>query len=394
MNGFTYYAPTKVYFGPGTTDKAGEYLRAEGASRVLLHYGSGSAERSGALEAVRASLRAAGIPFVELGGVVPNPRLSLVREGIALGLKEKVDFLLAVGGGSVIDSAKAISCGLGEPDKDVWDLFCGKRTVRECLPLGTVLTIAAAGSEMSNSCVINRDDTLQKQGCKSDLFRCRFAVMDPRWTLTLPEWQTMSGCADILMHTMERYFTSGGNLDLTDALAEGLMKTVMRHARVLLRDPENLESRAEIMWAGSLSHNGLTGCGNGGNDFASHALEHQLSGRYDVTHGAGLCAIWPSWARYVVEECTGRFEQFALRVMEVAPGESPLQTAHRGIDAMEAFFREIHMPVNLRELGLHFTEEEILDMAHACADSYGGKRGSAKVLYEEDMAAVYRLANA
>ena len=392
MNDFVYYAPTRVYFGSGITKNVGAYCAMAGAKKVLLHYGSGSAERSGLLDTVRASLKEAGLEWRELGGVVPNPRLSMIRKGAALCLNEGIDFILAVGGGSVIDSAKAIGYALAEPDKDVWELFERKRQPAGCAPIGVVVTIAASGSEMSNSCVVTNDAVNEKRGCKSDHCKPRFAVLDPVLTLTLPEWQTMSGCADIMMHTMERYFTSRGNLDLTDALAEGLVRTVMRHTLILRDEPGNLGSRAEVMWAGSLSHNGLTGCGNGGDDFATHGMEHELSGFFDVTHGAGLCALWPSWARYVAADCTGRFEKFALNVMGVSPGGTPLETAMKGIDAMEDFFRRIRMPVTLKELGIDATDEVIDRMAASWVRAYGGKRGAARVLYEDDVRKIYRMA--
>ena len=392
MNQFTYYAPTKIYFGNGLAANIGRYTKEAGARKVLLHYGGSSAEKSGLLDTVRKSLAEAELSWVELGGVKPNPRLSLVREGAALCLRENVDFLLAVGGGSVIDSAKAIGYALGEPDRDVWELFTKKRQPKEGPPLGAVLTIAASGSEMSNSCVITNDETWEKRGCKSDSCRPDFAVLDPLLTLTLPHYQTMSGCADILMHTMERYFTSHGNMELTDALAEGLLRTVMRHTLILKNDPGNLDSRAEVMWAGSLSHNGLMSCGNGGDDFATHGIEHELSGFFDVTHGAGLCAIWPSWARYVVGDCTHRFERFALNVMGVKPEDTPLQTAMKGIDAAESFFRSIDMPVTLKELGIDATDEVIDRMCASWVRAYGGKRGSARVLFEEDVRRICRMA--
>ena len=392
MNDFVYYAPTRVYFGSGLTKNVGAYCVQAGAGKVLLHYGGGSAERSGLLDTVRESLKEAGLKWHELGGVRPNPRLSLIREGTALCQNEGIDFILAVGGGSVIDSAKAIGYALGEPDKDVWELFEKKRRPLACAPIGAVLTIAASGSEMSNSCVVTNDTVNEKRGCSSDYCKPRFAVLDPALTLTLPEWQTMSGCADIMMHTMERYFTPKGNLDLTDALAEGLVRTVMRHALILRDEPGDLKSRAEVMWAGSLSHNGLTGCGNGGDDFATHGMEHELSGFFDVTHGAGLCALWPSWARYVAADCVGRFEKFAINVMGVSPGGTPLETALKGIDAMEDFFRQIHMPVTLKELGIDATDDLIDRMAASWSRAYGGKRGAARVLYEDDVRKIYRMA--
>ena len=393
MNGdFTLYTPTKVIFGRKTEEKAGELVRAFGGSRVLIHYGGGSVVRSGLLDRVKASLDAAGVFHVELGGVVPNPQLSKVYEGIELAKANDVDFILAVGGGSVIDSSKAIAYALAEPEFDVKDLYEHTRKAKASLPVGAVLTIAAAGSEMSDSSVISYGD--KKRGYNSDLCRPKFAIMDPELTLTLPDYQTCAGCSDILMHTMERYFTNGSKMEITDALAEGLLRTVMKYAAILHRDPLNYEARAEVMWASSLSHNGLTGCGNDGNDFASHRLEHELGALYGVTHGAGLTAVWSSWARYVYKNCLPRFVRFAVNVMGLAPAATDEETALSGIAAMESFFSSIGMPVTLPELlGRTVSEEEILTLAKNCALATGGKVGSAKVLYEEDMANIYRLAN-
>ena len=392
MFGFEHYTPTEVIFGKRAEERIGELLSARGARKVLIHYGGSSALRSGLIGRVKAALEASGIRYAELGGVVPNPHLSKVREGIALGLREEIDFILAVGGGSVIDSAKAISYGLAEPEKDVWELFEHKRKAKGFLPLASILTIAAAGSETSSSCVITNEQTREKRSYDDNLSRPLFTVMNPALTMSLPDYQTESGCTDILMHTMERYFTQGGNMELTDAIAEGLLKTVMKYAEILHRDPQNYEARAEVMWAGSLSHNGLAGCGSDGGDFASHRLEHELSGMFDVAHGAGLAAIWPSWARYVYQDCLPRFVRYALNVMGVPPQESDRATALRGIEAMEDFFRRIGMPTNLRELGIAPTEEQIRQMAESCARAAGGSKGSAKVLYQEDMAEIYRMA--
>lgn len=392
MFGFSYYTPTKVVFGRGAEAQAGKLVRAFGGSRVLLHYGGESAVRSGLLDRVRAALDGEGVFHVELGGVVPNPRLGKVREGAALAREHGVDFILAVGGGSVIDSAKAIAYALAEPEHDVWELFAHTRGAKACLSVGAVLTIAAAGSEMSSSCVLTNEETGEKRGYNNDLSRPRFALMDPELTMTLPDYQTQAGCTDIMMHTMERYFTQGGSMELTDELAEGLLRTVMKYALVLHTDPTNYEARAEVMWAGSLSHNGLTGCGNDGGDFTSHALEHELGGMFDVTHGAGLAAVWPSWARYVYQSCLPRFVRFAVRVMGVEPQESDEATALKGIEAMEDFYHRIGMPVNLRELGISPTDEQILRMAESCARAAGGQKGSARVLGQQDFAQIYRMA--
>ena len=392
MNGdFVQYTPTKVVFGYKTEEKAGELVRDFGGSRVLIHYGGGSVVRSGLLDRVKASLDKAGVFHVELGGVVPNPQLEKVYEGIELAKANGVDFILAVGGGSVIDSSKAIAYALAEPEFDVKDLYEHIRNAKASFPVGAVLTIAAAGSEMSDSSVISYEG--KKRGYNSDICRPKFAIMDPELTMTLPDYQTCAGCSDILMHTMERYFTNGHKMEITDALAEGLMRTVMKYAAILHKDPLNYEARAEVMWASSLSHNGLTGCGNDGNDFASHRLEHELGALYGVTHGAGLTAVWGSWARYVYQNCLPRFVRFAVNVMGVARAATDEGTAQLGIAAMEDFFRSIGMPVTIRELlDRVISEEEVLLLAKNCALATGGKVGSAMVLHETDMANIYRMA--
>ena len=391
MFDFQYYAPTRVVFGRGVEARTGSLLKELGAKRVLLHYGGGSAVKSGLLSRVAASLDEAGIAHTQLGGVVPNPRLSKVREGAKLAQEFGADLILAVGGGSVIDSSKAIGYAVAEPDRDVWEIYDRRRTPKACLPVACVLTIAAAGSEMSNSSVITNEDTGEKRGYRNDLCRVKLALMDPELTTTLPPYQTAAGCTDILMHTLERYFTQGGNMELTDQIAEGLMRTVMKNALILRDDPANYDARAEVMWASSLSHNDLTGLGANGMDFVSHGMEHELGGMVDVTHGAGLSAVWPSWARYVYRDCLPRFVKFARTVMDVE-GTSDEDTALKGIAALEDFFRSIHMPVTLKELGVEPTEEQILAMAASCARGAGGKKGTAKLLYEADMAEIYRMA--
>ncbi len=389
-NGFSYYAPTRIVFGRQTEMKVGELVKSHNGHKVLIHYGGGSALRSGLLDRIRSSLRSAQIGFVELGGVVPNPRLSLVYQGIELGRREKVDFLLAVGGGSVIDSAKAIAYGLAD-EGDVWDLYAHTRRARAAFPVGAVLTIAAAGSEMSDSSVITKEEGGIKRGYNDDLCRLKFAVMNPELTLTVSSFQTACGCVDIMMHTMERYFVNGGNLELTDRLAEGLLRTVKKYAEILHHDPQNYEARAEVMWAGSLAHNGLTACGTTGFDFATHMLEHEVGGIFDVAHAAGLSAIWGSWARYVYKECLPRFVQFAVRVMDIPESGTPESIALQGIEAMEDFYRRLDMPTSFRELGIAPTEEQMRLMASKCARATGGHKGSAKVLYEADMYNVYKM---
>ena len=392
MFNFSYYTPTEVVFGKGTEEQTGQLVKKYGGTKVLIHYGGGSVKRSGLLDRVKASLESAGVAYVELGGVVPNPHLELVYEGIDLCKKEGVDFLLAVGGGSVIDSCKAIAYALAEPDKDVWELYEHTRQATACFPVASVLTIAAAGSEMSNSSVITRAADNSKRAYDDDLARPKFTIMNPELTATLPDYQTMSGCVDMMMHTMERYFTQGGNMEITDTIAEGLLRTVMHNAQILHKDPTNYEARAEVMWSSSLAHNGLTGCGNDGGDFVSHILEHEMGGMFDVTHGAGLAAVWPSWARYVFKEDLPRFVQYARNVMGVTDEGSDEEIALKGIEAMEAFYHSIDMPINMSELGIHPTPEQIEEMAVRYAAACGGEMGSARKIGKEDAVKIYQMA--
>lgn len=391
MENFQYYTPTKIIFGRGAEEQTGQLAAEQGCKKVLVHYGGGSVVRSGLLERIYRSLDAAGISYVSLGGVVPNPRLSLVYEGIRLARKEQVDFILAVGGGSVIDSAKAIGYGVAN-EGDVWDFYEKRRTAKACLPIGVVLTIAAAGSEMSDSSVITKEEGWLKRGYSSNYARARFAVMNPELTMTLPKYQTASGCVDIMMHTMERYFNRSENMEMTDGISEHLLRTVMKNAKILMNEPDNYQARAEVMWAGSLSHNGLTGCGTGGGDWASHQLEHELGGMFDVAHGAGLAAVWGSWARYVMDAAPERFAKFAVNVMGVEPETEKLKTAQKGIEAMEDFYRALDMPVCIGDMGIELTEEQMRELAEKC--SHFGKRtiGCIKKLDQEDMYQIYKEA--
>ena len=389
---FNFFAPTRIVFGKDAEMQIGDLVAQQNGHKVLVHYGGGSAERSGLLDVVREQLKSHGIPFVELGGVVPNPLLSKVQEGISLCRREQVDFILAVGGGSVIDSAKAIGYG-SLYDGDVWDFWAGKAVPEACLPIGVVLTIPAAGSEMSSSCVITKDDGLLKRGINSDLCRCRFAVMNPERTYTLPPYQTAAGATDIMMHTMERYFSKYEDMTLTDAVAEALLRTVKDAAVVVMEHPEDYRNRAQIMWAGSLAHNDLTECGTE-KDFATHRLEHELSALFGVTHGAGLAALWPSWARYVKDKHLSRFVQFAVNVMGVENDFAhPDETAEKGICAIEDFYRKIGMPTNIHELlGREITDDEIEVLVDKCSRGNTITIGAFEVLGADEMRAIYRLA--
>ena len=389
---FNFYAPTRVVFGKEAEKNIGKLVKDYGGANVLVHYGGGSAERSGLLNVVRQQLTDAGLAFVELGGVVPNPLLSKVYEGIDLCRQHQIDFILAVGGGSVIDSAKAIGYGVPYAG-DVWDFWEGKAKLEKCLPIGAVLTIPAAGSEMSSSCVITKDEGLIKRGVNSDVCRCKFAVMNPERTYTLPPYQTAAGATDIMMHTMERYFSKYEDMTLTDAIAEALLRTVMDSARVVMREPQNYRHRAQIMWAGSLAHNDLTECGTE-KDFATHRLEHELSALFGVTHGAGLAALWPSWARYVKARHLSRFVQFAVNVMGVTNDFAhPEDTAEKGIHAIEQFYREIGMPTNITELlGRQITEEEINVLVDKCSRGGTITVGAMEVIGAKEMRDIYEMA--
>ena len=392
MRDFVYHAPTEVVFGKQSEEKVAGLVKKYGGHKVLVHYGGQSAKKSGLLDKICGLLRDGGVDFVCLGGVVPNPRLSLVHKGIDLCRKEGVDFILAVGGGSVIDSSKAIACGVPY-DGEVWDFYTGKASPACYLPVACVLTIPAAGSEMSDSSVITNEDGDVKLGYSNQMSRCRFAIMNPVRTFTLPPYQTAAGVTDMIMHTMERYFSHDDDMDLTDVLAEALMRSMMDNVFKVLADPEDYRARAQIMWGGSLAHNDLTGCGLTG-DWATHEIEHELSGMFDVTHGAGLAAIWPSWARYVYKENVSRFVRFAVNVMGVSQDfTDPKGTAIKGIEAMERFYHAIGMPINIHELiGREVTDAEIKEMARKCTRDQKITQGSFKVLGVEDIEAIYRMA--
>ena len=392
MRDFVYYAPTEVVFGKESEEHVAGLVKKYGGHKVLVHYGGRSAKKSGLLDKIFALLRQGGVDFVELGGVVPNPRLSLVQKGIDLCRKEKVDFILAIGGGSVIDSSKAIACGVPF-DGNVWDIYMGKAEPASYLPVASVLTIPAAGSEMSDASVITNEDGDVKVGYSNPMSRPKFAIMNPVRTFTLPPYQTAAGVTDMMMHTMERYFSPEDDMDLTDALAEAVLRSRKENVYKVLADPEDYRARAQIMWGGSVAHNDLTGCGMTG-DWATHQLEHELSGMFDVTHGAGLAAIWPSWARYVLKVNVSRFVRFAVNVMDV-PNDftDPEGTALRGIEAMERFYHSIGMPINIHELiGREITDEEIKEMVRKCSREGTLQQGTFKVLYPKDMEAIYQMA--
>lgn len=388
MSIMEYFTPTHVYFGKGAEEKAGEVLKAEGATKVLVHFGSGSVKKTGLLDRVEASLDAAGIKYVELGGVVPNPRVSLAREGIELYKSEACDYILSVGGGSVLDSAKCIGYGV-YGGGEVWDFYCGKRVPEGSAPIGCILTLSATGSEMSDSSVITNDDgePTYKRGCNSNYGRVRFSLLNPELTYTVSKYQTSCGAADIMMHTLERFFHSGDGLDFTDSLACALLREVIKWAPVALENPEDYDARANLMWCGTLSHNGLMAAGNATKgDWACHQIEHELSAEYDVAHGAGLAAIWASWARYVLDTDRARFAKLGEGVF----GESDPEKA---IDKFEEFFKSIDMPVDIAGLGLNFDEAACRTAALGVTFQDARTIGDFKVLNTEDIFNIYMMAS-
>ena len=389
MINFTRRIPTKFVFGRGVENQTGAEVKALGATKALLHYGGGSAVRSGLIGRIEASLEAAGVPYVVLGGAQPNPRDTKVYEGIELIRREGVDFVLAVGGGSTIDSAKAMAHG-AVYEGDFWDFYCGKAVPKKALPVGVVLTMAAAGSESSNSSVITQESTQTKRGLNVETNRPVLAIMNPELTMTLPAYQTAAGATDIMAHIMERYFTNEPDVDLTDRLCEATLQAVIRAARAAVRNPEDYDARAQLMWGGTIAHNDTLGVGRVG-DWASHQIEHELSAKYDVAHGAGLAVVFPAWMRYNLNHNPMRFAQFAVRVWGCEMDfEHPEKTALRGIEAYETFLREIGMPVTFRELGAD--PADIPAMAAKVKRGPDGTTGNYVKLNTADIEAIYRIA--
>ena len=394
MNNFEYCVPTRVIFGRDTHKNIGELIAGYGFKKVLVHFGGGSVKESGLLDQVEDSLKSHGIEYVLLGGVRPNPGLSLAMEGINLCRKENVEFILAVGGGSVIDSAKCMADGVLNPDIDPWDYFMKKAVPGKALPHGNILTLSASGSETSLSCVITKEEEGLKRGFNSPTHRPLFAVLNPELTFTVNKFQTGCGTVDIMMHTLERYL-GGDTKDtpLTDRIAEGLLTSVMEAGEKADKNPADYEARATLMWAGSLSHDGLTGLGR---DYLMqvHQLEHELSGLYPkIAHGAGLSALFCSWARYVCNDAPMRFAQLAVRVFnQEMDFENPVYTALKGIDRLEAYFKSLDMPVSLRELNSGITEEDFLLMANKCSSNGEKNLTGIRELGREDMIEIYRMA--
>lgn len=389
MNNFTFYSPTYFVFGKDEENTAGKYVKRFGGSRVLIHYGGGSVIRSGLLDRVKASLTAEGLTFVELGGVKPNPRSGLVYEGIELCRRENVDFVLAVGGGSAIDSAKAIAAG-AVYEGDFWDFYMGK-PVDKALPVGTILTIAAAGSEGSPDSVITKEEGMFKRGASGEAYRPVFSILNPALTQTLPAYQTACGITDIMAHLFERYFTNTRDVEVTDRIIEALLMTMICEAPKVIANPDDYQARANIMWAGMMAHNNCCGVGRE-QDWASHDIEHELSALYDCAHGAGLAVVFPAWMEYTMNHDVMRFAQVANRVWGCAMDfQHPEITAKAGIRAFRSFLESIGMPQTMAELG--GKEEDIPYMAHTAAWGNGrtGSLGGFVSLKEEDIANIYRL---
>lgn len=392
MHSFSFYCPTKYIFGKEAQLNTPQEIKNFGGSRVLIVYGGKSAVKSGLLSQVEGLLSDAGLPYETIGGVKPNPRLSLAYEGIKKALAFGADFILAVGGGSVIDTAKAIAHGTASPDIDIWDFWLKKETVKKSLPVGCILTISAAGSESSDSSVLTKDEGNIKRGLNTDFNRPKFAIMNPELTFTLPPYQVACGVVDIMMHTMDRYFTPKTGNQLTDEIAEGLLRTVIKNGAIACKNPTDYEAMSELMWCGSISHNGLTGLG-GLNDFAPHQLGHELSGMFDVAHGASLATMWPSWARYAYQENPDRFSKFARNVWGIDAAD-PVGAALAGIDATVSYFKSIGMPTNFSELGIGVQPDSVIEEL-ADRSVFNGQRtfGSFKVFGKREAYEVYSLAN-
>lgn len=394
MDNFTFCSPTKFIFGKGTHKEVGKYIKEYGGKKVLLHYGGGSIKRNGVYDDVVASLRENGVVFAELGGVQPNPVSGKVYEGIDLCRRENIDFILAVGGGSAIDSAKAIAAGVCY-DGDFLDFYRGTAKIQKALPVATVLTIPAAGSEGSPNTVITDEKTLVKKGAKSDLLRPVFSVLNPETCYTLPTYQSMCGCSDIMAHIFERYFTNTQNVEITDRFCEAVLLTIIKEAPKVKANPKDYEAQANIMWAGMVAHNNLCGVGRR-QDWGTHAMEHQLSAHYGVAHGAGLAVMFPAWMRYVLEHDVDRFAQIAVRVWGCELNEAdPKATALAGIAKYEEFLQSLGLPLSFAEIGAK--EEDIPKLISTMGITSANAEnpvhtGDFVPLFAEDVAKIYKLA--
>lgn len=389
MNNFSFHSPTEFVFGKNTESKTGILCQKYGATKVLIVYGGGSVVRSGLLHRVEQVLQEAAISYVELGGVQPNPTDPKVYEGIDICREEAVDMLLAVGGGSVIDTAKAIAAGVPYQG-DFWDFFAGKSIVKKALKVGVVLTIPAAGSEGSGNSVITRLDGLQKLSLRTpDALRPVFAVMNPEVTFTLPPYQTACGIVDMMAHIMERYFSNTAGVEITDRLCEGALKAIIKEAAIVMQQPDDYDARANLMWSGTIAHNGICGVGRE-EDWSSHFMEHEVSAVYNVAHGAGLAVIFPAWLTFMAEHHPGKVCQFAERVWDVKPGNSLQETALEGVSRLKTFFTSIGMPTNFTQLGIETPDITLLvEKLHR---NKGEKVGAYYPLTRDDSRRIYEIA--
>ncbi|MBR4022250.1 MAG: iron-containing alcohol dehydrogenase [Ruminococcus sp.] len=388
MDNFNFYSPTEFIFGKERENECGDYVKKYGGKKVLIHYGGGSVIRSGLLDRVKTSLDKAGVEYVELGGVQPNPRDTKIYEGIEICRKENVDFILSVGGGSCIDSSKGIAIG-ALYDGDFWDFYGTGKTVEKALPIGTVLTIAAAGSEGSGASVVTKEEGMLKRDVGSDLLRPRFSILNPALTCTLPAYQTACGTTDIMAHVFERYFTNTKEVEITDRLCEAVLLTMIKETPRVIENPDNYEARANIMWAGTVAHNDIVGVGRS-QDWNSHGIEHELSGLYDCAHGAGLAVIMPAWMEYVMNHNVMRFAQMATRLWGIPMNfEKPEVTAKAGICAFRRFLHDIGMPINFEELG---AKEEDIPVLVEKLGIGNGKRGGFVELDAKAVTEIYTIA--
>lgn len=389
MENFRFYAPTEVVFGRDVENQTGETAKKYG-KRALLVYGKGSVLRSGLLARVEQSLSDSGIEYREFGGAKPNPTLAHAEDGIKEALSFGADMIIGVGGGSAIDTAKAIAHGTANAESDLWDIWTKKVPLTKSLPVGAVLTIAAAGSEMSDSAVLTNEEIGKKAGINTDFNRCRFAIMNPALGMTLPKNQIAAGVTDIMMHTLERYFIPDSHCEMTDEIAEGLVRTVIRNGKAAVDNPNDYDAMCEVFWASSLSHNNLTECGRG-KDFSVHKLGHALSARYDVTHGDSLSAVWGSWAKELYKEALPRFARFARKVWEISESDDE-KAAILGIDKTIDFFKSIGMPVCLRDLGINPSDEDLNALSLDATMQGTIKLSRIRPLGADDVKAIYQAA--